>query len=127
MKHDITRSRRRLLLVYGVPLVAMQLVGNLSHSTLAVAATWFVGFAVMGIACLANARRCGRVHCWFTGPWFLLASVLTVLRYLEVISLSWPTILNAGMLGALVLFFVSENIWGKYFGEQADENNQPSC
>ena len=53
----------------------------------------------------------------FIAP-FLLASVLTVLRYLEVISLSWPTILNAGMLGALVLFFVSENIWGKYFGEQ---------
>ena len=124
---DVTRNWGRLFLVYGIPSIAMQLVGNLSNSTPAVAGTWAAGFAVMGTACLINARRCGRVHCSFTGPWFLLASVLTVLRYLEVISLSWPTILNAGMLGALVLFFVSENIWGKYFGEQADENNQPSC
>lgn len=115
---DITRRWGQLFLVYGVPSIAMQLVGNLSDSTSAVAGTWTVGFAVMGTACLVNARRCGRVHCWFTGPWFLLAALLTVLRYLEVIRLGWPTILNAGMLGALVLFFVSENIWGKYFGEQ---------
>ena len=115
---DITRNWGRLLLTYGVPLIAMQLVGNLSDSALAVAGTWAAGFAVMGIACLVNARRCGRVHCWFTGPWFLLAAVLTVLRYLEVIKTSWSTILNAGLFGALVLFFVSENIWGKYFGEK---------
>ncbi len=119
MKHDITRSRRRLLLVYGVPLVAMQLVGNLSHSTLAVAATWFVGFAVMGIACLANARRCGRVHCWFTGPWFLLAALVTLLRYTGLVEIPWPTILNAGLGGSLLLYFVSEKVWGKYFGETA--------
>ena len=115
---DVTRNWSRLFLVYGVPWIAMQLVGNLSNSALAVAGTWTAGFAVMGTACLVNARRCGRVHCWFTGPWFLLASVLTVLRYLEVIGISGPTILNGGMLGALVLFFVSENIWGKYFGEE---------
>ena len=28
--------------------------------------------AWMGIACLANARRCGRTHCLFTGPFYLL-------------------------------------------------------
>ena len=115
---DVTRNWSRLFLVYGVPSIAMQLVGNLSNSALAVAGTWTAGFAVMGTACLVNARRCGRVHCWFTGPWFLLASVLTVLRYLEVIRISWSTILNAGLLGALLLFFVSENIWGRYFGEK---------
>ncbi len=106
------------MLVYGVPWIAMQLVGNLSNSARAVASTWAVGFAVMGTTCLVNALRCGRVHCWFTGPWFLLAAVLTVLRYLEVIRISWSTILNAGLLGALLLFFVSENIWGRYFGEK---------
>ena len=115
---DVTRRWSRLLLVYGLPFVVMQLVGNLSNSALAVASTWAVGFAVMGTACLVNALRCGRVHCWFTGPWFLLAAVLTVLRYLEVIRISWSTILNAGLLGALLLFFVSENIWGRYFGEK---------
>ena len=114
---DITRNWGRLFLVYGVPLLAMQLVGNLSDSTLAVAGTWTAGFGVMGTACLVNALRCGRVHCWFTGPWFLLAAAATVLRYMEVIGLTWPTILNGGLLGALLTFFVSEKIWGKYFGK----------
>ena len=123
---DLTRGRGRLFLVYGVPLIAMQLVGNLSNSTLAVAGTWAAGFAVMGTACVVNALRCGRVHCWFTGPWFLLAAAVTVLRYVEVIGLTWPTILNAGLLGALLLFFVSENIWGKYFGEKKKQGEEPS-
>jgi len=113
---DITRNWGRLFLTYGVPFIAMQLVGNLSNSALAVAGTWAAGFGVMGIACLSNALRCRRVHCWFTGPWFLLAAVLTVLRYLEVISMSWSTILNGGLFGALLLFIISEIIWGKYFG-----------
>ena len=32
---------------------------------------WIPSFALMGIACLANARRCGRLHCFLTGPLFL--------------------------------------------------------
>ena len=112
---DITRGWGRFFFIYGVPWIAMQLVGNLSNSTLAVAGTWAAAFAVMGTACVVNALRCQRVHCWFTGPWFLLAAAVTVLRYQEVLTLSWPTILNGTLLGALLLFFVSENIWGKYF------------
>ena len=54
---DVTRNWRRLFLVYGVPSIAMTLVGNLSNSALAVAGTWTAGFAVMGTACLVNARR----------------------------------------------------------------------
>ena len=115
---DITRGWGRFLLVYGVPWIAIQLVGNLSDSTLAVASTWAAGFALMGTACVVNALRCGRVHCWFTGPWFLLAAVATVLRYMEVIKIGWPTILNAALVGALLLFFVPERIWGKYFGDE---------
>ena len=116
---DLTRSRGRLLLVYGVPWIAMQLVGNLSDSELAVAVTWAAGFAVMGTACVVNALRCGRVHCWFTGPWFLLAAAVTVLRYVDLVGIPWPTILNAGLGGSLLLWFVSEKVWGKYFGRKA--------
>jgi len=32
--------------------------GNLVHTL-----GWTVSFAVMGVACLVNARRCGRLHC----------------------------------------------------------------
>src|SRR6266446_6699546 len=37
-------------------------------------ALWTTSFVVMGAACLLNAARCGRVHCWFTGPFFILAA-----------------------------------------------------
>jgi len=29
---------------------------------------WVPAFLVMGVACLANAARCGRTHCYVTGP-----------------------------------------------------------
>src|SRR5687767_7821328 len=36
---------------------------------------WTFALAWMGVACLLNARRCGRTHCRFTGPYFLLMIV----------------------------------------------------
>jgi hypothetical protein len=41
-------------------------------------ALWTTSFAVMGAACLLNAARCGRVHCRFTGPFFILAAVASL-------------------------------------------------
>ncbi|MGH9743403.1 MAG: hypothetical protein ACRD51_13745 [Candidatus Acidiferrum sp.] len=35
---------------------------------------WIPAFLVLGIACLANAARCGRLHCYLTGPLFLIAA-----------------------------------------------------
>ena len=115
---DLTRNWGRILLVYGIPWLVIQLVGNLSDSALAVAIAWSASFGVMGIACVVNAVRCGRVHCWFVGPWFLLTAAVTVLRYLNVTAIPWPTIVNGGLLGAIFLFFASENIWGKYFNRK---------
>lgn len=32
---------------------------------------WIPSFVLSGTACLANAFRCGRVHCYLTGPLYL--------------------------------------------------------
>lgn len=37
--------------------------------------------AVMGAACLVNAARCGRLHCYFTGPYFLMLAGGAVVAY----------------------------------------------
>jgi len=29
----------------------------------------------MGVTCLANAARCGRIDCFFTGPFFTLGAI----------------------------------------------------
>ena len=51
-------------------------------------ALWTTSFAVMGTACLLNAARCGRVHCRYTGPFFILAAV-TSLAYGPRASAAW--------------------------------------
>ena len=37
-------------------------------------------FLLAGLACVANVTRCGRRHCYFTGPLFLLAAVHNALK-----------------------------------------------
>lgn len=36
---------------------------------------------VMGVACLVNAARCHRLHCYLTGPYFLLLAVGGAIAY----------------------------------------------
>ena len=43
---------------------------------------WIPAFVVMGVGCLVNAARCRRIHCYFTGPLFLLAAVFVALSAL---------------------------------------------
>ena len=46
---------------------------------------WFTAFLVAGAACLANAARCGRRHCYFTGPLFLLAAAYNALSEFHLV------------------------------------------
>ncbi len=48
---------------------------------------WMPAFSVMGMGCLANVARCGRMHCYLMGPLFLLAAIFVALSSLGVVSL----------------------------------------
>jgi hypothetical protein len=39
---------------------------------------WAGALIWMGVACIANAARCGRTHCYLTGPFFLAMAEVTV-------------------------------------------------
>jgi hypothetical protein len=41
----------------------------------------------MGAACIVNALRSGRVHCYITGPFFLVMALVTLFYGLGVVSL----------------------------------------
>ncbi len=74
---------------------------------------WIPAFLVMGIACLANASRCGRVHCYFTGPLFLLAAVYVALGEFHLVP--WrPAILLDTVLVLTLLAYLAELPLGKY-------------
>lgn len=75
-KTDWASSRLALALVWGVPAAVMLLALLLEATPRAV--VWIAMLVWMGLACLANARRCGRTHCRYTGPFFLGAAGLVV-------------------------------------------------
>jgi hypothetical protein len=74
---------------------------------------WTPALIVAGTACLLNAARCGRLHCYFTGPLFLLAAAAKLLRHLGITPIRWNWILWALLVGTLPAH-VPEWIHGKY-------------
>ncbi|MGH9434093.1 MAG: hypothetical protein ACRD3T_21400 [Terriglobia bacterium] len=74
---------------------------------------WTPAFLVAGLACLANARRCGRRHCFFTGPLFLLAALASVLMGTRVIAVHWNWIIIAVLAGSGFAFGL-ECVQGRY-------------
>jgi len=71
----------------------------------------------MGIGCLLNAKRCGRLHCYFTGPFFLGLAGASLLYGLGVLHLGhrgWELLGYVLLIGALALTCGIEWIWGRY-------------
>jgi hypothetical protein len=88
---------------------------NLGSTLRAVA--WAVSLLVMSGGCFANAARCGRLHCYFTAPFFLFMAAIALLHGFEVIPFGtsgWLWIGVTTVVGALSLRYVPEWISGKY-------------
>jgi hypothetical protein len=76
---------------------------------------WMVSFVWMGTGCVLNARRCHRLHCYISGPVFLLGAAALGLFAAGLLAFgphSLNNIVGVTLLAAL-LSFVPE-IWKKY-------------
>jgi hypothetical protein len=105
----------RLLLIWGLP-AAVLLVSPLVGTRYLVF-LWPVLLAFMGFACLANASRCGRVHCYLTGPFMLVLAIVALLHGLAIISIGdqgWWILSVVFVLGNATLTWVPERIFGRY-------------
>lgn len=74
---------------------------------------WIPALLIMGAGCLVNARRCGRTHCFVTGPLFVLAALYVALAELGVVPLRPSTFLSV-VLGITALAFLAELPMGRY-------------
>ena len=111
---DLTRGVRGIL-IWGVPILILAVTANLGGVYPAIA--WPLALAFMGAVCLVNALRCGRRHCYFTGPYFLLLATLSLLYGLGILDLGkrdWSWLSLALVIGAFVLICVPEWLFGKY-------------
>ncbi len=114
---DLLSHRSTTILVYVVPTVAIVATSVGGVGEIVVTIVWTIAFAVMGIACVVNAVRCGRVHCYFTGPFLLLVALAALLHGLRVVPVGpkgWQWLSLVAIVGTMILLTVPERIWGRY-------------
>lgn len=114
---DILSSRWRVFSLYWLPALAIVVAGALAISRGWRTAVWVVALATMGVACIANALRCGRVHCYLTGPFFLLMALAALSYGLGILRLhgnGWNLLGLITLIGALALGCLPEMFLGKY-------------
>jgi hypothetical protein len=76
------------------------------------AAIWIIALIWMGTACILNAKRCGRTHCRYTGPYYLamIAPVLVLASGIYGWLLLGVLILG----GSKIIWWATERAWGKF-------------
>lgn len=106
---------RGYALAWGAPSLAI--IASSFVDAPARATIWTAALVWMGTACLMNARRCGRTHCRFTGPFYLALTVPLVLHGFGLIQLgpyAWWILGAAILLGGKVIWWATEATWGKF-------------
>jgi hypothetical protein len=114
---DMLSSRWRVLVLYWLPAVAIVVAGAPAVSSHWRTVIWTVALATMGVACIVNALRCGRVHCYLTGPFFLLMALIALSYGLGILHLwgkGWNLLGLMTLVGAIALWCLPEMFLGKY-------------
>jgi hypothetical protein len=112
---DWSNNRRSYVLAWGLP-TALLIVGILVPAPIRTV-VWAGSLVWMGMACVANAARCGRTHCYLTGPFFLAMAAVTVAHGTGMISLGsqgWLWIGAAVAVATVVLWIVPERLFGRF-------------
>ena len=112
---DWLRSARTSLLAWWVPHAAI--VAGLFVPVPVRAVIWTVALIWMGVACILNARRCGRTHCRYTGPYYIAMIVPVLLLAAGMGSAGFSRWLILGVLilaGDKIIWWATEYAWGKF-------------
>jgi len=100
----------KAILLWCLPVIAL-IVGSYWQKGRIV--LWIPAFLVMGVACLVNAGRWGRVHCYITGPLSFLAIGYFILSESHLAPMDAGCFLDS-ILGISILAFLLEIPLGRY-------------
>jgi len=112
---DWLRSPRTNLLARWIPQAAI--VAGLFVPAPGRTVIWIVALTWMGTACILNARRCGRTHCRYTGPYYLamIAPVLVLASgVMSVDSYGWLILAVFILAGSKIIWWATERAWGEF-------------
>ena len=114
---DLTHGALSSFLFWKLPAVAVVGVALLDVGSVGQALVWAPSLAIGGAACVANTVRCRRVHCYFTGPFFLLMAAVSLLHGvgMPLGEEGWTWIELVTLIGAIAFGYLPELIWGRYW------------
>jgi hypothetical protein len=79
------------------------------------ATIWIAALSWMGVACILNARRCGRTHCRYTGPYFLgMVAPVLALAFASDAILAWAILGALTLAGCGLIWWATERAWGRF-------------
>jgi hypothetical protein len=114
---DILSKPWLAFLLFWLPAIAIAVSGGSHFHGRVRVAVWTVALSAMGVACIVNAIRCHRVHCYLTGPFFLAIAVITLLYGVGVVPLGrsgWTVLGLTILIGAFALCCLPEMFLGRY-------------
>lgn len=114
---DILARLPLAVLIFWLPILAIVITGYTHVSDALRTGVWTVSCLIQGAGCIVNAMRCGRLHCYLTGPFFLLGAVVTLFYGLGILPLGdhgWGIIGYTLLAGIVLLTYLPEYLWGRY-------------
>jgi hypothetical protein len=79
--------------------------------------SWVIALSWIGTACILNAKRCGRTHCRYTGPYYLamIAPVAALgFGFVSDGTYAWAVLAGVILLGSKLVWWATERAWGKF-------------
>ena len=113
---DILSTPLLAFAFWWLPPIAIVVTGNLPRVGWRTF-VWTAALITMATGCIVNAVRCGRVHCYISGPFFLAMAVVTLLYGLGRVPLGrngWNLISLTILVGAIASYCLPELFFGKY-------------
>ncbi len=113
--NDWVGRPRSYILAWGLPTAILIAAIFLDPATRTI--LWTLALIWKGAACLANARRCGRTHCFYTGPFYLVLAGLVVLHGTGNPSFGpngWLWLGGAIAVGTVAIWPLTEKLLGSY-------------
>ncbi len=117
-KSDFAASTQTFLFFWGIPIAAMVLAAFLSPP--ASILLWAGALFWAGAACALNAYRCGRLHCYITGPLFLLAGLAILLAGFDMVPFRATWVLIIVAVGTC-LAYALEGLFATKYVRQAED------
>lgn len=124
---DILASPWLAFLVFWLPAIVIAVTARGDFGNGLRTVVWTAALSIMGTACIANAIRYGRRHCYMTGPFLLAMAAVTLLYGLGVVPADrsgWSWIAGITLTGTIVLCCLPELFWEKYRNSRVTGGDQ---